>query len=136
MDEYSRRILGWSLSKNRTTELTSKELNCALKKRNYPKDVVFHTDGGIEYTGLEFQKLLKQNRFKHSVNRLGFFTDNAFVESFFHSLKVELIRGNVYKSTKVMRRVLNQYISNFYNTVRLHSGLDYMSPIEYERCAA
>jgi len=136
MDLYSRRILGWSLSCTRTTELTKAAMSYALRKRNYPKDVVFHTDRGIEYMGGEFQKLLKANRFKHSLNRPGHCTDNAFMESFFHSLKAELIRGTVYRKVTELRVALSIYINHFYNTVRLHTGLDYMSPIEYEQCAA
>ena len=136
MDLYSRRIVGWSLSNSRTTALTITALTYGLKKRNYPKGVLFHTDRGIEYTGGEFQKLLKQHDFKHSLNRPGHCTDNAFMESFFHSLKAELIRGTIYRSATELRRSLATYINKFYNTVRLHSGLDYASPIEYEQLAA
>jgi len=136
MDLYSRRILGWSLSSTRTTELTRAAMTYALRKRNYPKEILFHTDRGIEYTGGEFQKLLKANKFKHSLNRPGHCTDNAFMESFFHSLKAELIRGTVYRGVSDLRRALAVYINQFYNTVRLHSGLDYESPIEYEQRAA
>lgn len=136
MDLYSRRILGWSLSSRRTTELTKAALRYALKKRGYPQNVLFHTDRGIEYTGGEFQKLLKENRFRHSLNRPGHCTDNAFMESFFHSLKAELIRGTVYRKVAELRIALSTYINNFYNTVRLHSGLDYVSPIEYEQRTA
>lgn len=136
MDRYSRRIIGWSLSKTRTTLLTRTALSYALRKRGNPKGVIFHTDRGIEYTGFEFQALLKKCDFKHSVNRPGHCTDNAFMESFFHSLKAELIRGNVYKNIDTMRKELSVYINQFYNKVRLHSGLGYVSPMEYERRAA
>jgi len=133
MDQYSRRILGWSLSETRSTELTRDALSYALRKRNYPTDVIFHTDRGIEYTGFEYQKLLNKWRFKHSVNRPGHCTDNAFMKSFFHSLKGELIRGTVYKSVKILRQALRKYTNKFYNSVRLHSSLDYMSPVQYEQ---
>ena len=136
MDLYSRRILGWSLSSTRTTELTRSALTYALKKRGYPRGVLFHTDHGNEYTGGEFQKLLKDNEFRHSMNRPGHCTDNAFMESFFHSLKAELIRGVTWSKVAELRRALSTYINRFYNTVRLHSGLDYESPIEYEQLAA
>ena len=136
MDLYSRRIIGWSLSSTRTTKLTRTAMQYALKKRNYPKGVMFHTDRGIEYTGKEFQKLLNRYDFKHSMNRPGHCTDNAFMESFFHSLKAELIRGSVFKKAEDLRRTLLTYINQFYNSVRLHSGLDYLSPIEYEQRAA
>ena len=70
------------------------------------------------------------------MNRPGHCTDNAFMESFFHSLKAELIRGVTWSKVAELRRALSTYINRFYNTVRLHSGLDYESPIEYEQLAA
>ncbi len=136
MDLCSRRILGWSLDKTRTQKLTCAALEYALKKRGYPKGILFHTDGGIEYKANEFQKLLNKYHFKHSINRPGFCTDNAFMESFYHSLKAELIRGNIYNKLSELRKALSTYINKFYNTVRLHSGLDYISPVEYENSLA
>lgn len=132
MDLFSRRILGWSLGEQRSQELTISALGYALKNRGYPTGVVFHTDRGIEYTAKDFQKHLRKYDFIHSLNRPGYCTDNAFMESFFHSLKTELIRGNTYTKIGELRRELSRYINNFYNSVRLHSGLDYLSPIEYE----
>jgi transposase InsO family protein len=111
-------------------------MNYALKKRGHPKRVMLHTDRGVEYGGKEFQKLLNKYEFKHSLNRPGHCTDNAFMESFFHSLKAELIRGTNYTYATELRKSLSTYINKFYNTVRLHSGLDYESPIEYEQRAA
>ena len=133
MDQYSRRIIGWSLGRRRTTELTENALAYALKKRGNPTGVVFHTDRGIEFTNHRFQKLLKQRYFKHSVNRPGHCTDNAFMESFYHSFKAELIRGTIYKSFKVLRKSLGGYINKFYNQIRLHSGLNYQSPMDFEK---
>ena len=133
MDQYSRRILGWSLSSTRTTRLSTDALKYALKKRGYPKDIIFHTDRGVEFTGHVFQELLNKYGFKHSLNRPGLCTDNAFMESFYHSLKGELIRGAVYKCVADLRSALSTYTNQFYNAVRLHSGLNYLSPIEYER---
>jgi putative transposase len=133
MDVYSRRVIGWSLGDRRTTALTENALTYALKKRAYPKGVVFHTDRGIEYTNHHFQALLKRHGLSHSVNRPGHCTDNAYMESFYHSLKGELIRGVVFSGIKSLRKSLRQYINKFYNTVRLHSGIDYLSPVEFER---
>lgn len=133
MDQFSRRVLGWSLSATRTTKLTEAALGYALKKRNYPRGIVFHTDRGVEFTGSGFQKLLEKYQFEHSLNRPGHCTDNAFMESFYHTLKGELIRKSFFKTVKVLRRELSRYINKFYNSVRLHSGLGYLSPIEYER---
>lgn len=133
MDQYSRRILGWSLSDKRTTDLTIAALTSALRKRGYPTGLILHTDRGVEYTGKLFQKLLERYDFKHSVNRIGYCTDNAFMESFYHSLKGELIRKTVFKNVSVLRKEIAGYINQFYNRTRLHSGLSYMSPIKYEQ---
>ena len=132
MDLYSRRIIGWSLATHRTAALTRSAFTYALKKRGYPKGVTFHTDKGIEYMSLEFQTLLRQHKIAHSVNRPGHCTDNAYMESFYHSLKAELIRGSIFTSAEELRSALGKYIHRFYNSVRLHSGIGYCSPIEYE----
>lgn len=133
MDYHSRRILGWSLSSTRTTALTCAAMKYALKKRQPMSGIIFHTDRGIEYMGSEFQRLLKSKGFRHSVNRPGQCTDNARMESFYHSLKAELIRGTLFRSVKTLRKALSKYINQFYNATRLHSGLEYLSPIKYEQ---
>ena len=136
MDLYSRRIIGWSLGAQRTTGLTISAFIYALRKRGFPKEVVFHTDKGIEFTNFEFQDLLQKNHVVHSVNRPGYCTDNAYMESFYHSLKAELIRGTVFSKVDDLRRALGKYIHHFYNSVRLHSGIGYSSPLEYEAMSA
>jgi putative transposase len=133
MDQRSRRILGWSLSSTRTMQLSVDALMYALKKRKFPRDVIVHTDRGVEYTGYMFQDTLKKYGLRHSVNRPGYCTDNAFMESFYHSMKAELIRGTVFTCVEKLRQAIKAYINTFYNQVRLHSGLGYLSPIEYER---
>jgi len=133
MDQYSRRILGWSLSATRTMKLSVDALMYALKKRGFPTNVIVHTDRGVEYTGYLFQDTLAKFGLIHSVNRPGYCTDNAFMESFYHSLKAELIRGTIFICAKYLRKAIKGYINTFYNQVRLHSGLGYLSPIEYER---
>jgi len=134
MDQYSRRIIGWSLSSTRTMQLSIDTLMYALKKRGFPRDVIVHTDRGVEYTGYLFQETVKKYGLIHSVNRPGYCTDNAFMESFYHSLKAELIRGSIFTCVSQLRQAIKSYINNFYNRVRLHSGLGYVSPIEYEHC--
>lgn len=133
MDQYSRRILGWSLSTTRTMQLSVDALMYALKKRGFPTNVIVHTDRGVEYTGYLFQDTLSKFGLIHSVNRPGYCTDNAFMESFYHSLKAELIRGTIFACAKYLRKAIKGYINTFYNQVRLHSGLGYLSPMEYER---
>ena len=129
MDIYSRRILGWSLSKTRTTALTLTALDYAMKRRNGIGPEIFHTDRGIEYTAYRYQAALKHHGIKSSLNRPGQCTDNAHMESFFHSLKGELIRGRQFESEQSLRRALNSYINQFYNYQRLHSGTGYHPPL-------
>lgn len=136
MDVYSRRILAWSLSQHRRTELTVTTLKQALKRRGYPSGMVFHSDRGIEYLGYEFQAMLKQHNIKQSFNRAGHCTDNAIMESFYHTLKGELIRNSSYENAAALRKALFGYINGFYNSTRMHSSIYYLSPIEYERRAA
>ena len=136
MDLYSRRILSWSLSDTRTTEDTSKVLKRAINERQPGEGLIFHTDRGIEFTGKGFRKELDKHKMKASVNRLGYCTDNGHMESYFHSLKAELIRGRRFNTMDELRYALNSYINHFYNKKRLHSGIGYCSPIEYEKIAA
>lgn len=136
MDLYSRRILSWSLTNTRTTEDTAKILKRAIRERQPGEGLIFHTDRGIEFTGKGFRSVLKKHNMKPSVNRLGFCTDNGHMESYFHSLKAELIRGRKFNSMNDLRYALNSYINHFYNKKRLHSGIGYCSPIEYEKIAA
>lgn len=136
MDLYSRRIISWSLDKNRTMEVTKRTLQNAIKKRKPQESLMLHTDRGVEYRGQVYQKVLKQNGIVHSLSRAGKCTDNAHMESFFHSMKAEVIRGNVFKSDAQLRGVLGNYINKYYNAKRLHSGINYCSPMEYEALAA
>ena len=136
MDVYSRRILAWSLSPHRRTELTVATLKQALKRRDYPEGLVFHSDRGIEYLGYEFRAALKQHGIRQSFNRAGHCTDNAMMESFFHTLKGELIRDARYENVAALRKALSGYINGFYNRTRMHSSINYLSPVEYERRAA
>ncbi len=133
MDVYSRRILGWSLDKARTTSLTLSALRYALKGRRPESDMIFHTDRGIEFAAFRFRDILLKHGIRASVNRPGHCTDNAHIESFFHTMKVELIRGNKFNSERELRSCLNSYINQFYNHKRLHSGIGYYSPAEYEQ---
>lgn len=136
MDLYSRRILNWSLTETRTTLETSNVLKRTIRERQPDDGLIFHTDRGIEFTGKDFRKVLKKHNIKASVNRLGYCTDNGHMESYFHSLKAELIRGRKFSSINNLRYALNSYINHFYNKKRLHSGIGYCSPIEYEKIAA
>ena len=136
MDLYSRRIISWSLDKNRTAHVTKRTLQNALKKRKPSGDLMLHTDRGVEYRGQVYQKVLQRHDITHSLSRAGKCTDNAHMESFFHSMKTEVIRGNVYKTDRQLRATLGNYINKYYNRLRIHSGINYCSPVEYEALAA
>lgn len=135
LDLYSRKVVGWALSDRRTVTLTWRALGAALRRRCPQPGLVFHTDRGIEYRGLEFRALLNRYWVIPSMNRPGQCTDNATMESFFHTLKAELIRKNRFDSVAELRRKLAGYINHFYNPMRLHSALGYRSPVEYEHQA-
>lgn len=135
MDRYTRRIVGWSLGHNKTTRLTLKALDRAIANRRPPPGLVFHSDRGVEYAAYEFRTRLAALGIRQSMNRPGEPTDNAHMESFFHSLKTERLYGCTFANDADLRRVLRAYIG-FYNQRRLHSALDYRSPAHYERAAA
>jgi putative transposase len=132
MDLYSRKLIGWSLGSNRKQELTERALMHAIRKRRPEEGLIFHTDRGIEYCANKYQELLDRYGITPSVNRPGHCQDNAHMESFFHSLKGELIRNTPITDAKELKNLLKGYITHFYNKRRLHSGINYYSPIEYE----
>jgi len=136
LDLYSRKVLAWSLGNQRPTELTSRVLQYAIAKRRPEPGLIFHSDRGIEYRAFLYQAQLKEHGIVPSMNRPGHCTDNAFVESFFHTLKAEFFRGCTFRSTEALRRGIVGYINQFYNCRRIHSGIGYLSPEQYERRVA
>ena len=135
MDRYSRRIVGWSLGSNKDARLTLRAFNHAMRKRAAEPGLIFHSDRGIEYAAFAFKTRLAALGVRQSMNRRGRPTDNAHMESFFHSMKSDVIHGRTLKSEEEVYRIVRRYIV-FYNRTRLHSALDYHSPIDYERAAA
>ncbi|MCH8533387.1 MAG: IS3 family transposase, partial [Saccharospirillum sp.] len=127
MDLYSRRIIGWSLDTKRTTAVTKRTLATAIRKRSPEAGLMLHTDRGVEYRGSEYQKELSRHGIKHSLSRPGKCTDNAHMESFFHSLKAELIRNTIFHTADDLKYALARYINDFYNRKRLHSGIGFCS---------
>lgn len=132
MDLYSRRIVGWALGKDRTTALTCLALNNAIRQRDPDPGVIFHTDRGVEYGGIKLREILKRHGLLASMSRAYHSQDNAHMESFFHSMKIEWIRGKTFVTMDELKGALRHYI-RFYNCDRLHSGIGYDSPVEYER---
>jgi transposase InsO family protein len=135
IDLYSRRVIGWSFDKHRKVSLTLRALNYAVKNRDYPQGVIFHSDKGIEYASRTYRSRLKQLNITQSMNRAGRMTDNVYMESFFHSFKSDVYHGCVFSTEQEARTMLKRYMK-FYNHKRLHSGIGYTSPVEYEAMAA
>ena len=135
MDRCSRRILAWALGLHKDAALTLRAVDQALKKRRPRPGLIFHSDRGTEYAAYALRARLAACGALHSMNRPGAPADNAHMESFFHSLKTELIHGREFGTDAELSRALARYI-RFYNGRRLHTALDYRSPIDYERAAA
>ncbi|CAM3879475.1 IS3 family transposase [Parendozoicomonas haliclonae] len=135
LDLYSRRVVGWSLKNNRTAALTKTALLMAIRNRRPPEGLIFHSDQGIEFRASELQNTHKRYGIKPSMNRAYHCTDNAEMESFFHTLKGELITGTTFRNVYHLRDSIAGYIQHFYNRARLHSSLNYQSPVEYEAAA-
>jgi len=106
-------------------------LKRALIKRGYPKGVIFHSDRGVQYACTEFRKFLKELKFKQSMSRKGNCYDNAPTESFFRTFKVEEVYRKKYLNFEIAKRNIFDYIEVFYNRIRKHSKLEYLSPIQY-----
>ena len=136
MDLFSRRIVGWAMSKQATRHLVIDALKMALKRRRPQGGVVHHSDRGSQYGSFDFQKELELAGVTCSMSSTGNCFDNAAMESFFSSLKVECIQGRSYRSRKLARIDLFDWIESWYNRKRRHSYLGYLSPEEFEKNAA
>jgi putative transposase len=132
MDKCSRRIVGASSGPNKDARLTLRALNCALRRRRPPAGLVFHSDRGIEYAANAFRARLASLGIVQSMNRPNEMNDNAHMESFFHSMKSDVIHGVPLTSRRMADGVIRGYLP-FYNGVRLHSSLDYVPPDVYEQ---
>ncbi len=135
MDRCSRRIVGWAFGRQKNVVLTLRAFNHAVGNRRPPPGLIFHTDRGIEYAANAFRARLAELQITQSMNRPGKVTDNAFMESFFHSMKSETIHGCTFSEDNQMLSVLRSYIP-FYNHSRIHSSLNYVSPATYEQLLA
>jgi len=132
IDLFSRSVVGWAMNKQITRQLVMNALTMAVQRRRPPSGVVFHSDRGSQYASGDFQKLLTKHGMRCSMSRKGNCWDNAPVESFFGSLKQELVFHQKYPTRFHARQSLFEYIERFYNRRRLHSTLGYKSPADYE----
>ena len=137
LDLYSRRVVGWSMSERMTSELVISALKMALHQRKPKTDVLLHhSDRGSQYASGAFRSLLRECGITCSMSGRGNCYDNAAMESFFATLKKELIHQEDYATRAVARGSIFEYIEVFYNRERQHSTLGYRSPCQFERGAA
>jgi putative transposase len=135
LDQYSRRVLAWRLGAIRDSRLTRAVVGAALRRRQPAAGLIFHSDRGSEFLGTMFRARLTAGRVRQSMTRGGAPGENAHMESFFHSLKADVIHGRSFHAVTELRHQLRRYV-RYYNHQRLHSALDYQSPVDYERGAA
>jgi transposase InsO family protein len=134
LDQYSRRVLAWTLGRRRDAGLTCRVLDAAVRRRQPASGLIFHSDRGSEYVASALRDRLRTLGIRQSSACWGP-AENAHMESFWHSLKAEVVYGASFASDQARRQALARYI-RYYNHRRLHSALGYRSPVDYEQCAA
>ena len=133
LDLYSRKIVGWAMDTTLKTELTQRAFQMALGQRRPAAGLLHHSDQGGQYTSQPYQRLLKSQRCQVSMSRVGNCYDNAPMESFFGTLKAELVYHRQYHTRAEAKRDIFAYIEGFYNRRRRHSALGYQSPDQFEK---
>jgi putative transposase len=134
LDLFNRKIVGWAMDKTMTRQLVLKALRQAVGRERPPAGLVHHSDRGSQYASYKYQQALKDHQIVCSMSRKGNCYDNACMESFFSTLKRELIYGRRFRTRAEARQAIFEYIEVFYNRIRLHSALGYLSPVECELC--
>ena len=133
IDLASRRLVGWAVADHMRTELVTDALRMAIEHRRPAPGLIFHSDRGTQYTSKEFTGLLAEHEMVQSLSRPRQCWDNAVAESFFATLKGELIDRQSWATRTQVRRAVFEYVEVFYNRQRLHSSLGYLSPANYEK---
>jgi transposase InsO family protein len=133
IDVASRRVVGWAMADHMRAELVCDALTMAIEQRRPAPGLIFHSDRGSQYTSSQFTTMLERNGIRRSLSRPGQCWDNAVQESFFSTLKCELIHRHAWPTRARARSAIFEYIEGFYNRRRLHSSLGYVSPVDYER---
>ena len=136
LDLYSRKVIGWSMSNQIDKQLVLDALEMAIIRRSPGVNVLHHTDQGAIYMSDEYIAKLRSNKMMQSMSRKGDCYDNAVAESFFSTLKNELVVGNIFKTREEARREIFDYIEAFYNRKRLHQSLGYKTPEMVEQRVA
>jgi len=132
LELYSRRVIGWAIGERMTAALVCDALIMALWRRQMPKGVIVHSDRGSQYCSAAYQKLFKQHQLVCSMSKKGDCYDNAAMESWNHSFKVEAVHGDRFLTRSEAKYQVFDYIEVYYNRKRLHSKLGYVSPEAYE----
>ena len=132
IDLFSRKVVGWSMAKHMKASLVNDALLMALWSRKPQKGLIWHTDQGSQYASESHRSLLKDHGVIQSMSRKGNCWDNAVAESFFHSLKTELVHHCLFRTREEARQEVFDYIEVFYNRQRLHSAINYLSPVAFE----
>ena len=132
LDLYSRRIVGWAMSERIDTVLVLKALAMAVLHRSPPANLLFHSDRGVQYASGDYRQALRQAGLIASMSRSGNCYDNAAMESFWSTLKLELVYRQCFATRAEARMQIFDYIETFYNRQRAHSALDYHSPVDFE----
>jgi putative transposase len=135
IDLCSRKVKGWAMSERMTADLAVSALEMALLGVESPKGLMFHSDRGVQYASNAFKKAIQENGMKHSMSRKACCWDNAVAESFFGSLKQELVYHCRFKTREEAKSAIFEYIEVFYNRYRLHSTLKYQTPESVEQAA-
>ena len=136
LDLFSRRVVGWSMDSSIDRTLALDALAMALKTRRPEPGLLHHSDRGVQYASADYQSQLRERGMVCSMSRKGDCWDNAVAESFFSTLKAELVHRTDYVSRSQARASVFEYIEAFYNGRRRHSALGYVSPVEHENAAA
>jgi putative transposase len=132
IDIFSRKVVGWAMDTRMKEELVIMAFHQAYGKEQPGPGLIVHTDQGTQFTSGNFQSLLKSKSATHSASRKGNPYDNALMESFYRTLKRELIEDAHYENPEQAQREIFKYIEMYYNTKRIHSALGYMSPSQFE----
>ena len=132
IDLYSRAVIGWSIQPTMSRQLVCDALMMALSRRHFPRGVLFHSDRGSQYCSDDYQKMLKNYGLICSMSRKGNCWDNSVAESFFNSLKTELVYNEEYKTRKDAKQSIFYYIEVYYNQLRRHSAIGLIPPMRFE----
>lgn len=133
LDAYSRRVIGWELSRSLSAALALGALRMALKGRSFAPGLVHHSDRGVQYACGDYTELLRDHKIQISMSRRGNPYDNAQAESFMKTLKYEEVYRSDYRDERDARSGIGRFLEKVYNQKRLHSALSYVSPAEFER---